>query len=40
MDFNYLDQDFSVTNKVAAIEKDNTFVFYKDELYNPIISKE
>ena len=40
MDFNYLDQDFSVTNKVAAIEKDNTFVFYKDKLYNPIISKE
>ena len=40
MDFNYLDQDFSVTNKVAAIEKDNTFIFYKDEEYNPIISKE
>ena len=41
MDFNYLDNSKTpVTNKVAAVEKNNSFVFYMDEVYNPITSKE
>ena len=41
MDFNYLDNSKTpVTNKVAAVEKNNNFVFYMDEVYNPITSKE
>ena len=41
MDFNYLDNsNNSVTNKIVAIEKDDSFVFYMDEVYNPITSKE
>jgi len=41
MDFNYLDNSkTSVTNKVVAVEKNNNFVFYMDDVYNPITSKE
>ena len=41
MDFNYLDNSKTqVTNKVAAVEKNNSFVFYMDDVYNPITSKE
>ena len=41
MDFNYLDNSKTpVTNKVAAVEKNNNFVFYMDDVYNPITSKE
>ena len=41
MDFNYLDNsNTQVTNKVAAVEKNNSFVFYMDDVYNPITSKE
>ena len=41
MDFNYLDNSKTqVTNKVAAVEKKNSFVFYMDDVYNPITSKE
>ena len=40
-DFNYLDNSkTSVTNKVVAVEKNNNFVFYMDDVYNPITSKE
>lgn len=41
MDFNYLDNSKTpVTNKVATVEKNNSFVFYIDDVYNPITSKE
>lgn len=41
MDFNYLDNSKTpVTNKVVAVEKNNNFVFYMDDVYNPITSKE
>lgn len=41
MDFNYLDNfKTPVTNKVAVVEKNNSFVFYMDDVYNPITSKE
>lgn len=41
MDFNYLDNSKTqVTNKVAVVEKNNSFVFYMDDVYNPITSKE
>ena len=41
MDFNYLDNSKTpVTNKVADVEKNNSFVFYMDDVYNPITSKE
>lgn len=41
MDFNYLDNSkIPVTNKIVAVEKNNEFIFYMDDIYNPIISKE